>query len=133
MPVAYAIIPGNYFAGLDWAPNVKTSKVISKEVEVGRSTVCLNETYQADTWGDLRLAAYICSRWVSAYSNIDGLEFNEWRKATLGEIDTNELSKVSDQLPAETMVIVVGPENFNVTSDNPDWNKLVRKNWEVVR
>jgi len=133
MPVAYAIIPGNYFAGLDWKPNVKTSKVISKEVEVGRATVCLNETYQADAFRDLRLGAYICSRWVSAYSNIDTVATENWKMMVLGGGDPEALRVISEALPADTMLIVVGPEDNERVKNNPEWNNLVRKSWEVVR
>jgi hypothetical protein len=135
MPVAYAIIPGNYYAGLDWAPNVKTSKVISKSLELGRSTVCLNETYQAEAGSTLRLGAYICSRWTSAYSNADSGQHYAWRIAvyTGAGGDAQAFRKVSKALPADTMLIVVGPEDKERVTNNPEWDLLVRKEWLVVR
>ena len=135
MPVAYAIIPGNYYAGLDWEPNVKTSRVISKYVEVGRPTVCLNETYQAEAGSDPRLGAYICSRWTSAYSNADSSEIYAWRTLVYSGAggDSQALRRVSRGLSADTMLIVVGPEDKERVKNNPEWNLLVQDEWLVVR
>jgi len=135
IPVAYAIIPGNYYAGLDWEPNVKTSKVISKYVVLGRSTVCLNETYQAEAGSSPRIDAYVCSRWTSAYSNTESTQAHSWRLlvSTGAGGDTQALQRVSKALPADTMLIVVGPEDNERDKNNPEWNLLVQKEWLVVR
>jgi hypothetical protein len=135
MPVAYAIIPGNYFAGLDWEPNVKTSKVISKYVEAGRTTVCLNETYQAEPGSELRAGAYVCSRWTSAYSNTESIQVDNWGVLVFGGVggDTQALRRVSEALPVDTMLVVIGPEDIERGKNNPEWNLLVQKNWLVVR
>lgn len=135
MPVGFAIIPGNYYAGLDWDPNVKTSKVISKYVEVGRPTVCLNETYQAEGGSAPRLGAYICSRWTSAYSNTDSNQMYEWRVFVFAgaDVDAQVLRSASRALPANTMLIVVGPEDKERVKNNPEWSLLVKDEWLVVR
>lgn len=135
MPVAYAIIPGNYFSGLDWEPNVKTSKVISKHLELGRSTVCLNETYQAEPASELRVGAYICSRWTSAYSNTESIQVDNWGILVFGGVggDTQALRRVSEALPVDTMLVVIGPEDNEREKNNPEWDLLVQKKWLVVR
>jgi hypothetical protein len=135
MPVAYAIVPGNYYAGLDWAPNVKTSKLISQYVEVGSPAVCLNETYQAEAGSDLRVSAYVCSRWTSAYSNTDSGEMYAWRILVYSGAgdDSQKLQNVSRALPYDTMLIVVGPEDKERVKNNPEWSQLVQDEWLVVR
>ena len=135
LPVSYAIIPGNYYNGLEWQPNVKTSKLISKYVEPGRSTVCLNETYQAEIASPARLGAYICSRWTSAYSFADSPQNYDWRIAayTGAYGNTQELRRLSKALPADTMLIVVVPEDKEGVKNNPEWDLLTQKEWLVVR
>ena len=135
LPVSYAIIPGNYYNGLDWAPNVKTSKLISKHVEIGRSTVCLNETYQAEIASPARLGSYVCSRWTSAYSNADSSQAYDWRIASYTGAygKAQELRRVSKALPADTMLIVVNPEDKEGVKNNPEWDLMTQKEWLVVR
>jgi hypothetical protein len=135
LPVAYIVIPGNYYQGLDWEPNVKTSKLISKNVKVGRSTLCLNETYQLEPSSDLRIAAYVCSRWTSAYSNTDNIQAISWRGTVLegGNGRSELLQQTSEALPNDTMLIVVGPEDKDRKANNPEWEILVQKEWQVVR
>jgi len=135
MPVAYAVVPGNYYAGLDWAPNVKTSKIISQNIEVGIPAVCLNETYQAEAGSDLRVGAYVCSRWTSAYSNTDSGEMYAWRILVYSGAGDNsqKLQNVSRELPSDMMLIVVGPEDKERVINNPEWNLLVQNDWLVVR
>lgn len=133
IPVAYAVIPGNYYNGLDWAPNVKTSKAISKQVKIGKPAVCLNETYQAETFSEIRLAAYICSRWTSAYSDTDSDQAYNWRLTVLGGGEPEALRAVSRALPVSTLLIVVGPEDVEREENNPEWDFLVQKTWRIER
>jgi hypothetical protein len=40
---------------------------------------------------------------------------------------------ISGALPVDTMLIVVGSEDNERVKNNPEWNNLVHKSWEVVR
>jgi hypothetical protein len=132
MPGAGAFAAGKYFAGFDRDDHFEQAKQLVRNVEIGRSTVCLFEATEEQYSGQ-GFPAYNCSRWASAYSFREGDEFNDWRKAMLGAIPSEEIFKVKQGLPADTMLIVIGPENPARETNNENWAKLVNKQWTIVR
>ena len=133
MPAANAVIGGNYFSGNDIESNFKTSLDVSRNVEIGVSALCINEEYQADPFAPNRMAAYTCSRWVSAYSFTDDSEKNEWRKAVLAAIPRDQFRAVRDSMPTNTKILIVAPNPGAPISSNPEWEDLVSNSWEIVR
>lgn len=133
MSATNSILGGKYFAGFDSESNLKVAVKISKNIEVGKSAICINETYQVEPMSELRLAAYSCSRWVSAYSFTDDSAKNEWRKAVLAAIPREQFSAVRDSLPTDTKLLIVAPNTEASISPNPEWEDLVSSSWEIVR
>ncbi len=133
MPSAGAFAAGKYFPGLvDRTDHFDMAKQLVKNVQIGRSTVCFHEA-TSDQAPDLGGGSYYCSRFASAYSFNDGDEFYKWRVAMIGEVRREDFDKVRENLPDDTMVIVVGPENPDRETNNEDWVALVDKNWTIVR
>jgi hypothetical protein len=133
MPGAGAFAAGKYFPGfLDRADHLEQAKQLSRNIEIGRSTVCFHEATDAQA-ADLGGGSYNCSRFAAAYSFEDGDEFNQWRLAMLGQVRREEFYKVRQGLPDDTMVIVIGPENPDREKNNENWVSLVDKNWTIVR
>ncbi len=131
MPGAGAFAAGKYFAGFDRDDLFQLGKQLARNVEIGRSTVCYIEATEEQVAGGAG-TSYTCSRFAAAYSFRDGLEFNEWRKAVLGQVPKDDLYKVRQGLSKDTMLIVVGPENPDREKNN-DWADLVDKDWTIVR
>jgi hypothetical protein len=129
--VVNQIIGKNLFPGLKNTRNTIIAQAISNTVSNGVSAVCINEQHQNEPFSELRMVAYVCSRFVSAYGNRDDLEKNEWRKAVLGAIRYEELPKVKEGLGDEVLLIRVGPANSDLTN-NVDWTQLVNPNWRQV-
>ena len=132
MPGAGAFAGGKYFAGFERDDFFEQAKQLVRNVEIGRSTVCFSEATEEQAPG-LGGPSYTCSRWAAAYSFRDGQEFNEWRKAVLGQIPSEDLIGVRKGLPSNTMLIVLGPENPQRELNNENWVKLVDKEWTIVR
>ncbi len=132
MPGAGAFAAGKYFAGFERDDHYEQAKQLVRNVEIGRSTVCLFEATEEQYSGQ-GFPAYNCSRWAAAYSFREGDEFNDWRKAMLGAIPNEEIFKVKQGLPADTMLIVIGPENLARETNNENWVKLVNEKWTIVR
>jgi hypothetical protein len=132
MPGAGAFAGGKYFAGFDREDHFEQAKQLVRNVEIGRSTVCFSEATEEQAPG-LGGSSYTCSRWAAAYSFRDGEEFNEWRRAVLGQVQKQDLFKVKQGLPDDTMVIVIGPDNPDREKNNENWTNLVDKNWTIVR
>lgn len=132
MPGAGAFGGGKYFAGFEREDYREQAKQLVKNIEIGRPTVCFFEVTGEQDPG-LGGPSYFCSRWAAAYSFRDGKEFNEWRKAVLGQIPSEDLIGVREGLPSNTMLIVLGPENPQRESNNENWVKLVDKEWTIVR
>ena len=77
------------------------------------------------------MVAYVCSRFVAAYSDSDDLKKNEWRRAVLGQIRYEELPQVKEALGEDVILLRVGPANTDLTN-NVDWTSLVNPNWRQV-
>lgn len=133
MPGAGAFGGGKYFAGFEREDYQEQSKQLVNNIEIGRPTVCFFEVTGEQDPG-LGGPSYFCSRWAAAYSfTDDGDAFNEWRKAVLGQIPSEDLIGVREGLPSNTMLIVLGPENPQRELNNENWVKLVDKEWTIVR
>jgi len=133
MPGAGAFAAGKYFPGLvDRPDHLSMAKKLVKNVEIGRSTVCAHEATD-DQAPDLGGTSYYCSRFASAYSFNDGEEFYQWRVAWIGRVKKEDFYKVRQDLPDNTKVIVIGPENPDRETNNENWVSLVDKNWTIVR
>ena len=133
MPGAGAFAAGKYFPGLvDRPDHLDLAKKLVSNVEIGRSTVCAHEATD-DQAPDLGGGSYYCSRFAAAYSFNDGEEFYQWRAAMLGRVSKEDFQKVRKDLPDNTMVIVIGPENPDRETNNENWVSLVDKNWTIVR
>jgi len=131
LPVAQQLVGRNMFPGLKNSRNVIISQAISNTISNGTSAVCINEQHQVEPFSELRLLAYQCSRFVSAYGNDDDLQKNEWRRAVLGQIRYEELPKVKEGLGDDVILIRVGPANTDLTN-NVDWTSLVNSDWRQV-
>lgn len=131
LPVAQQLVGRNMFPGLKNSRNAIISQAISNTVLNGTSAVCVNEQHEDAPFSELRLLAYQCSRFVSAYGNRDDLEKNEWRKAVLGAMRYEELPKVKEGLGDDVILIRVGPANSDLTN-NVDWTSLVNPDWRQV-
>jgi len=131
MPGAGAFAGGKYFAGFEREDHFKHAKQLASNIEIGRSTVCIFEANVNQDPG--ALSSYMCSRWAAAYSFREGVEFNGWRKAVLGQIQNEDLSKVRQDLPYDTMLIVIGPENPSTEKNNDNWATLIDEKWTIVR
>ena len=131
LPVAQQLVGRNMFPGLKNSRNAIISQAISNTISNGTSAVCINEQHQVEPFSELRLVAYQCSRFVSAYGNDDDLQKNEWRRAVLGQIRYEELPKVKEGLGDDVTLIRLGPANTDLTN-NVDWTQLVNPNWRQV-
>jgi hypothetical protein len=133
MPGAGAFAAGKYFPGLvDRPDHFEQAKQLVKNVEIGRSTVCFHEATDEQA-PDLGGGSYYCSRFAAAYSFNDGEEFYKWRVAMLGQVRREDFYKVRQNLPDDTMVILIGPENPDRDTNNENWVRLVDENWTIVR
>lgn len=133
MPGAGAFAAGKYFPGfVDRPDHFEQAKQLVKNVEIGRPTVCFHEATDDQAAG-LGGGSYYCSRFAAAYSFVEGDEFNQWRLAMLGQVRREDFYKVRQNLPDDTMVIVIGPENPDRETNNENWVSLVDKNWTIVR
>ena len=132
VPVSNQIIGKNLFPGLSIYRNGVIAKAISANISKGDSAICINEVHQVEPFSELRMAAYTCSRFVSAYGNRDGLLKNEWRKAVLGAIKYEDLPRVKEDLGEDVILIRLGPANPDLTN-NVDWTSLINPNWRQVR
>lgn len=132
LPYLSTFVGQQSMAGASDSQIVAISQAVSRNVELGRSTVCLNPTYDARPAGALRMLSYFCSRWVASLSNTDSEAKNEWRKAVLGELDQSELTQVRDSQEPDTTVILVGPPSPLETGSNPEWQLLVDPSWKIV-
>jgi hypothetical protein len=131
LPAAQQLVGRNMFPGLKNPRDAIISQGISNTISNGTSAVCINEQHEDAAFSELRMVAYVCSRFVSAYGNRDNLEKNEWRKAVLGAIRYEDLPKVKEGLGDDVTLIRVGPVNTDLTN-NVDWTQLVDPNWRQV-
>ncbi len=131
LPVAQQLVGRNLYPGLKNSRNLIISQAISNTISNGSSAVCVNEQHEVAPFSELRMVAYVCSRFVAAYGNRDDLEKNEWRKAVLGAIRYEDLPKVKEGLGEDVILIRVGPANSDLTN-NVDWTSLVNPDWRQV-
>ena len=131
LPVAQQLVGRDMFPGLKNSRNLIISQAISNTISNGVSSVCINEQREDAAFSELRMVAYVCSRFVSAYGNNDDLQKNEWRRAVLGQIRYEELPKVKEGLGDDVILIRIGPANSDLTN-NVDWTSLVNPDWRQV-
>jgi hypothetical protein len=124
LPAFEQFLSGRSYYGARDTQLQQLGRAISENVAIGDDVVCIGEPAQTD-----RYLVYTCSRWTSAYTDMDDLIKNEWRKAVLGEIPIDMMPSVSEQLSSSTKVIVIGPE-IAITERNPAWEFLIDENWE---
>ena len=130
LPVTNSILGQRMYEGIHNSQIRSLAQAISSNIHLGDSVVCMNPSYQIEPMSELRLLSYACSRWAAAYGDSDGVPKNQWRKAVLGQIPSDQLREVQTLQLKSTTVIAVGPvADFKLS---PDWNLLIDPAWSVV-